>query len=256
MPCTPSKDLSSRSFGMSGAIKPEGQAFTATGFQPFVTPRALELAEIPGIVEQYAHAAQCAKDAGFDGIEIHGANGYLLHQFMADKTNQRTDVYGGSIPNRVRLTLEVMEAVTKVWPSDRVGIRLSPVSPANDIADSNPMALFTYVIEQLNKFQLAYIHCIEGATMGPRDVPAGFSFEKLRENFNGSYIGNNGYDLKLALAARRSDSVDLVCFGRPFLANPDLVERLRTGAELAVAPKETWYGVGAKGYTDWPPLGS
>jgi N-ethylmaleimide reductase len=237
------------------AVKPEGKAFTATGFQDFVTPRALTLEEIPGIIAQYVHAAKCAKRAGFDGIEIHGANGYLLDQFMRDKTNLRTDRYGGSIENRARLTLEVMAAVTVVWPADCVGIRLSPVSPANDIADSDAMALFSYVVEELNQFGLAYIHCIEGATMGPRTVPPGFSFEKLRKIFKASYIGNNGYDLALALKARKEKLADLICFGRPYLANPDLVKRLQTGAPLAVAPKDTWYGGGAHGYTDWPVVG-
>ncbi|MDR3476493.1 MAG: alkene reductase [Gammaproteobacteria bacterium] len=236
------------------AIKPEGQAFTETGFKPFETPRALLIGEIPGIVAQYAHAAECALEAGFDGIEIHAANGYLLDQFMRDKTNKRTDEYGGSIENRARLVVEVMEAVTKVWPSDRVGIRLSPVSPANDIEDSDPMTLFTYVIEQLNRFNIAYIHCIEGETMGPRTIPANFSFAKLRELFNGFYMANNGYDLALALKARQENLADLICFGRAFIANPDLVKRLQAGAKIHEAPKETWYGGGMHGYTDWPTL--
>jgi N-ethylmaleimide reductase len=239
------------------AIKPLGQAFTETGFKPFETPRALLIGEIPGIVAQYAHAAECALEAGFDGIEVHAANGYLLEQFMKDKTNKRSDEYGGSIENRVRIVLEVMEAVAKIWPADRIGIRLSPVSPANDIDDTDPMATYTYLIEQLNRFKLAYIHCIEGATMGPRTIPEGFSFAKLRALFNGCYIANNGYDLELALKARRENLADFICFGRPFIANPDLVEKLRTGANIIDAPKDTWYGGGAHGYTDWPsPKGS
>ncbi|MFZ2314406.1 MAG: alkene reductase [Gammaproteobacteria bacterium] len=235
------------------AIKPAGQAFTETGFKPMVTPRALELSEIPGIIEQYVHAAKCAKKAGFDGIEIHAANGYLLDQFLRDKTNHRNDQYGGSITNRIRLTLEVIKAVTEVWDSQRVGIRLAPVSPANDIADSAPMELFSYLIDQLNHFHLAYIHCIEGVTIGPRDIPKNFNFKTLRELFNGKYIANNGYDLALALEARRENLADLICFGRPFIANPDLVKRLETGAPLAPeASKDTWYGGDAHGYTDWP----
>jgi N-ethylmaleimide reductase len=236
------------------AVKPDGKAFTETGFKDMVTPRALELSELPGIIQQFVHAAECAKRAGFDGVEIHNANGYLLDQFLRDKTNKRTDEYGGSIENRARLTLEVVTALLKVWPSDRIGIRFSPVSPANDIADSNPMPLFSYVIEQLSPMNIAYIHCIEGATMGPRTIPAGFSFETLRKLFKGNYIANNGYDLPLALSAREKNLADFICFGRPFLANPDLVKRLRTGAPLADAPKDTWYGGGAHGYTDWPTL--
>ncbi|WP_298623742.1 alkene reductase [uncultured Legionella sp.] len=236
------------------AIKPAGKAYTETGFQDFVTPRALELNELPGIIEQYAHAARCAKKAGFDGIEIHAANGYLIEQFLSDKTNKRTDNYGGSIENRARLMLEVVEAVTAVWPADRVGIRLSPVSHANDIDDSTPMETFSYVVKQLNSFALSYIHCIEGETIGPRSIPDNFSFADLRALYQGIYIANNGYDLQLALKARAENLADLICFGRPFIGNPDLVARLKTGAELVNAPKETWYGNGAEGYTDWPTL--
>ena len=234
------------------AIKPAGKAFTETGFKDFVTPRALDINELPGIVEHYVHAAQCAKQAGFDGIEIHAANGYLLEQFLSDKTNKRTDNYGGSIENRARLLLEVVEALTAVWPSDRVGIRLSPVSHANDIDDSTPMETFSYVVKQLNHFGLSYIHCVEGETIGPRNIPDNFSFAALRALYKGIYIANNGYDLELALKARAENLADLICFGRPFIANPDLVERLRIGAALTDAPRETWYGNGAKGYTDWP----
>lgn len=236
------------------AIKPMGKAFTATGFKDFVCPRALTLDEIPGIVAQYVHAAQCAKKAGFDGIEIHAANGYLLAQFLCDKTNHRTDNYGGIIENRARLLLEVLEAVTQVWPADRVAVRLSPVSHANDIDDSNPMATYSYLVKQLNQFKLAYLHCVEGETMGPRTIPDGFSFNTLRALYEGRYMANNGYDLALALKAREELTADLICFGRPFIANPDLVHRLQIGAELAVAPKDTWYGGSEQGYTDWPTL--
>lgn len=236
------------------AIKPQGKAFTATGFKDFVCPRALELNEIPGIVAQYVHAAHCAKKAGFDGIEIHAANGYLLAQFLCDKTNKRTDNYGGIIQNRARLLLEVLEAVIDIWPAERVAVRLSPVSHANDIDDSNPMATYSYVVKQLNQLKLAYLHCVEGETMGPRIIPDGFSFAALRGLYEGMYMANNGYDLAMALKAREDLTADLLCFGRPFIANPDLVHRLQSGAELAVAPKETWYGGGAQGYTDWPCL--
>lgn len=236
------------------ALKPTGKAFTETGFKDFVTPRALELHELPGIVEQYVHAAKCAKLAGFDGIEIHSANGYLLDQFIRDKTNQRTDAYGGDIKNRARLLLEVVEALTSVWPSDRIGIRLSPVSPLNDIADSEPMKTFSSVIRQLNPFNLLYIHFIEGETRGSRKEIAGVSFAELRRINKSLYIANNGYDLPLAIHARAKDLADLICFGRPFIANPDLVKRMQIGAKIKVAPPETWYGNGAKGYIDWPTL--
>ena len=236
------------------AIKPEGQSYTNDGFVPMVTPRALETHEMPSIVEQYCSAAQHAKDAGFDGVEIHAANGYLLDQFLRDKTNQRTDAYGGSIENRARLLLEVTAAVVQVWGADRVGIRISPLSTFGDIADSNPQALFTYVVEQLNSFNLVYLHVIEGDTGGAREVPGGFDLQILRRLFNGLYMANNGYDLDLALAARTAGTVDLIAFGRPFIANPDLVERLRIVAPLNTPDQATMYGGGAGGYIDYPAL--
>lgn len=236
------------------ALKPAGLAFTEDGFKPHVEPRALETEEIPQIVAQYAHAAQCARRAGFDGIEIHAANGYLLDQFLRDSTNHRNDRYGGSVENRTRFVLEVLSAVVDVWGGKHVGIRLAPVSNANDISDSRPMETFSYVVEQLNRFGLAYLHCVEGQTQGPRDIPPDFSFAKLRSIFKGCYMANNGYDLPLALQVRRQNLADLICFRRPFIANPDLVERLRTGASLHDAPKETWYGGSEHGYTDWPAL--
>lgn len=239
------------------AIRPGGQAFTETGLKPHVTPRALDTDEIPGIVRDYAQAAACARDAGFDGVEIHSANGYLLEQFVRDSTNQRTDRYGGPVANRIRIVLEVAAAVTDVWGGgDRVGIRLSPLTPqpGDTPLDSDPMGTYGTLVERLNKFGLAYVHCIEGATQGSRDEVAGFSFQRLRRMFRGLYIANNGYTRDMALRARRDDLADLICFGRPFLANPDLVARLRQGAQLADAPKETWYGGGAHGYTDYPTL--
>nr|HAT8714193.1 alkene reductase [Legionella jordanis] len=236
------------------AIKPAGQAFTENGFKDLVTPRALETSEIPGIIEDYVHAAQCAKEAGFDGIELHGANGYLIDQFLRDKTNKRTDQYGGSLRNRSRFLVELLEALSQVWPGSRTGIRFSPVSPANDIADSNPMETFSYMVKAINPFGLAYLHCVEGVTIGPRTIPADFDFAVLRSLFNGQYMANNGYDLALALKARRENTADLICFGRPFIANPDLVTRLQRGAPLHEAPKELWYGGAEHGYTDWPTL--
>jgi N-ethylmaleimide reductase len=234
------------------AIKPEGNAFTEAGFVPFVTPRALELDEIPGVIEQYRVAAENAKRAGFDGVEVHGANGYLLDQFLRDGTNKRTDAYGGSIENRARLLLEATEAVVKVWGGDRVGIRLSPISPANDIADSNPEPLFSYVVEQLNRFGLAYLHLVEGATGSSRAVTGQVDLQKLRSLFKGLYVANNLIDRETALELRRTNAADLVAFGRPFISNPDLVERMRIGAPLTPANQETFYGGGAEGYTDYP----
>ncbi len=235
------------------AIKPEGQAFTESGFQPFVTPRALETDEIPGLVEDYRRAARNAQEAGFDGVEIHAANGYLIDQFLRDGTNQRTDRYGGSLENRTRLLLEVTEAVTSVWGGERVGLRISPVSPANDIRDSDPQALFDHAVAALAPFNLAYLHVVEGATGGSRDAQ-GFDFQSLRRAFNGAYLANNGYDLALAQTALREGRADAIAFGRPFIANPDLVERLRTGAPLNEPQKETFYGGDERGYTDYPVL--
>lgn len=236
------------------AVRAEGNAYTYAGFKPMVTPRALETAEIPGIVADYAHAAQCAKEAGFDGVEIHSANGYLLQQFLSDKSNKRTDRYGGSIENRTRLVVEVVDAVTRVWSSDRVGIRLSPLTKFGDIGDSNPEPLYLSLIEQLNPFRLAYIHVIEGDTGGERHPAGGFDLQTLRRAFNGLYMANNNYDLELAIDARAKNLADLICFGRPFISNPDLVERLRSGAPLAAPDQATFYAGEAHGYTDYPPL--
>jgi N-ethylmaleimide reductase len=236
------------------AVRAEGQTYTEKGMLDVSMPRALETSEISGIIQQYRHAAECAKRAGFDGVEVHSANSYLLDQFLRDSTNQRKDEYGGTIENRTRLTLEVTEAVAKIWGHDRVGIRLSPVTPdaGNTPLDSKVMQTYGHLIEQLNRFNLAYMHFVEGATATSRTVPDGVDLDALRALFKGPYIGNNNYDLDLAVKRRAESKVDAVAFGRPFIANPDLVRRLKEGAELAVAPRETYYGNGAKGYTDWP----
>ena len=234
------------------AIKPEGQAYTEAGFVPLVTPRALETAEMSGIVAQYRAGAQNALAAGFDGVEIHAANGYLLDQFLRDKTNQRTDAYGGSIKNRARLLIEVTEAVVAVWGGSRVGVRISPLSKFGDIEDSNPQALYTHVVYALNPFHLAYLHVIEGDTGGEREVPGGFDLDMLRAAFNGLYMANNGYDAPLAKQVVGAMRADLIAFGRPYIANPDLVERLRIGATLNTPDPATMYGGGAGGYTDYP----
>ena len=236
------------------AIAAKTKTFIPSGFVETSTPRALETSEIAGIVADYANAAAAARRAGFDGVEIHAANGYLIDQFLRDSTNQRSDAYGGPIENRTRFALEVVDAILKVWPATRVGIRIAPVSPANDIADSNPAALFGALTEALSQRSLAYLHVVEGATGGPRDNAA-FDFAALKKAFSGAYIANNGYTRDLAIAAINENRADMIAFGRPFIGNPDLVERLRQNAPLNKDDQKTWYGGGAAGYTDYPTLG-
>lgn len=237
------------------AIRAENQqAYTYDGFKPLVTPRALETAEIEGVVADYGRAAKNALAAGFDGVEIHSANGYLLQQFLSDKTNKRTDRYGGSIENRTRIVVEVVDAVTKVWGGDRVGIRLSPLTKFADIGDSNPEPVYLSLIEQINPYKLGYLHVVEGDTGGERNPPGGFDLQSLHRAFNGLYMANNSYTLELAIEARAKNLADLICFGRPFISNPDLVTRLREGAPLAAADPNTFYAGEEHGYTDYPAL--
>jgi N-ethylmaleimide reductase len=233
---------------------------SAGRFVPVSTPRALELAELPGIVDDYRRAARTARGAaGFDGVEVHGANGYLLDQFLKRGANQRTDAYGGSIENRARLLLEVMQAVVSEIGGGRTGIRLAPVTPANDIHDPEPQPLFEYVVRALAPLGLAYIHVVEGATGGAREVEGRpFDYEALRRAYReaggrGAWMVNNGYNADLANQALGTGA-DLVAFGRPFIANPDLVERLRHGAALNAPDVSTFYGGAEKGYTDYPTL--
>jgi N-ethylmaleimide reductase len=233
------------------AIAARTKTFIESGFTEVSEPRALETREIPGILEDFARAAAQARRAGFDGVELHGANGYLIDQFLRDGTNKRNDPYGGPIENRLRFALEVVEAVMKVWPATRVGIRIAPVSPANDIADSNPQALFGALAEALGRRNIAYIHVVEGATQGARDF-APFDYAALKRAFSGAYIANNGYTRAMAIAAIRENRADMIAFGRAFISNPDLVERLRVDAPLAEGDRSTYYGGGAKGYTDYP----
>lgn len=222
-------------------------------------PRALAAEEIPDIVRDYAHAARNAIDAGFDGVEIHAANGYLIDQFLKTGSNERTDDYGGSIENRARFLLEVVRAVTDAIGAARTGIRLSPVTPANDAIDAEPQALFDYVVRQLAPMKLAFIHVIEGATGGPRELPdRPFDYAALKAAYQAAggqaaWMLNNGYDLKLAEKAV-SEGADLVAFGRPFIANPDLVARLRAGGPFNTLNTKTLYGGGEAGYTDYPTL--
>ncbi len=234
-------------------VRAKGKTFVGGTFTDVSEPRALALEEIPGIIESFKQGSANAITAGFDGVEIHGANGYLLDQFAKDGANKRTDAYGGSIENRAKLMLEVSKAVSGEVGADRTGIRLSPVTPSNDISDSNPQALFDHIVDHLSALKLIYIHVIEGATGGPRDI-APFDYDSLRKRFKGTYIANNGYDFKLANERLEANKADLIAFGKLFIANPDLVERLKNGTPLNEPDKATFYGGGAKGYTDYPTL--
>jgi N-ethylmaleimide reductase len=235
------------------AIRADTKTFIHNSFVDTSEPRALELAELPGIVADFRKAAANAIAAGFDGVEIHAGNGYLLDQFAKDGSNHRTDAYGGSVENRARLILEVAAAVSDEIGAGRTGIRLSPVSPFNGVATSDPQSQFDYIAGGLDKLGLGFIHVIEGATGGPRDV-APFDYEALRRAFGNTYIANNGYDLTLATDRLTEDKADLFAFGRLFIANPDLVARLKSGAPLAEINPATLYGGGAEGYTDYPAL--
>ncbi len=240
------------------AIRPAGKARTLEGPQPYVTPRALETDEIPGIVSQFAHAAKCALDAGFDGVEIHGAHGYLLDQFLEDRTNTRTDQYGGSVENRARLLVEVTDAVVDVWGKERVGVRLSPVSHFNDISDSDPDTTFSYAAEALNTFDLAYLHVVEFDSADRDKVTKTLTTQArvLRALFKGYYIGNGGFRRERAETALEALDVDMVSFGRAFISNPDLPERFARKAPLTPPDPATYYQGGEKGYIDYPPLPS
>jgi N-ethylmaleimide reductase len=222
-------------------------------------PRALRAEEIPGIVQNYRHAAMQAIAAGFDGVEIHAANGYLIDQFLKTGSNERTDDYGGSIANRARFLLEVVAAVTDAIGGDRTGIRLSPVTPANDAIDADPQPLFDHVVQHLATHHLAYLHLIEGATGGPREMPERpFDYAAMRKAYRdaggqGAWMVNNGYDMPMAKDAV-AEGADLVAFGKTYIANPDLVARLKAGGPFNTPDKSTFYGGGAKGYTDYPAL--
>jgi len=243
----------------STARRANGKTFTKDGFVDVSEPRALRTDELPGIVADYRHAARCAMQAGFDGVEVHGANGYLLDQFLRDSINDRTDVYGGSTENRARLLLEVMTAVVEEIGADRTGLRLSPVTPSNDAAqDSDPKALFDHVVDRLAALKIAFLHVVEGQTGGSRDF-APFDFDALRARFkrgnpNGAWMVNNGYNREMAIDVVSGGRADLVAFGRPFISNPDLVQRLRVDAPLNALKPATLYGGGAEGYIDYPAM--
>jgi N-ethylmaleimide reductase len=236
------------------AIRPKGDAVTPQGMKPFVTPRALETDEIQGIVEYYRRAAKMALDAGFDGIEIHSANGYLLDQFLRDGTNKRTDRYGDTLENRARFLLEVTEAVATVWGAERVGIRLSPSGTFNDMTDSDPETIFVYLLGQLNRFGLAYLHIVDALESDIRHGANVINLEVLRKAYNGRLIVCGGYDQARAEGVIAQGMADAVAFGKLYIANPDLVERFKLNAPLNEPDPVTFYGGNEKGYTDYPVL--
>ncbi|HEX7861344.1 MAG TPA: alkene reductase [Verrucomicrobiae bacterium] len=232
-------------------IAAQGETYTANGKKAYVMPRALDAEEIPFVVQEFAHATRLAREAWFDGVEIHAANGYLIDQFLRDGSNQRTDRYGGSVENRVRFLVEVTEAVTRTWSSDHVGVRLSPTNPYNDMRDSDPLKTFAYATHELNKFNLAYLHVLEGVS---RDASSEAITPHLRRLYKGSLIVNGGYEKGTATHALAEGEGDLVAFGSPFIANPDLVERYRENHPLNAVRDVGLYGGSAEGYVDYPAL--
>jgi N-ethylmaleimide reductase len=238
----------------ASAIAANGDAHTPLGKKPYVVPRALEAEEIPGVVQTYADATRRAQAAGFDGVEIHAANGYLIDQFLRDCSNRRTDAYGGSIPNRLRFLQEVTEAVISAWSADRVGVRLSPTNPFNDMTDSNPVATFSAAAELLDGYGLAYLHILEALPghmlAGEGEVVA----PHLRKIFKGPFMVNGGYSRETGAEAIAQGDADLIAYGVPFIANPDLPERFRHNAPLNPPDPATFYAPGPKGYTDYPAL--
>lgn len=238
----------------SSAVAIRGETHTPRGPKPFETPRALTLGEIPGVIEQYRQGAKNALAAGFDGVEVHGANGYLPDQFLRDGVNKRTDAYGGSIENRARFLLEAVRAAVDVWGKDRVGVRLSPSATFNDMSDSDPEKTFSHIVRALSGIGIAYVHLTEGNAAdeehGGKVIPTAF----FRPLFKGAMIACGDYDREKAEATVGNGKADLVAFGRPFISNPDLPRRLREGKPLAPADPSTFYGGSEKGYTDYPPI--
>ncbi|BAW95702.1 oxidoreductase, FAD/FMN-binding protein [[Synechococcus] sp. NIES-970] len=230
------------------------EIYTPLGKQPYEVPRALETAEIPGLIEDYRQAAIGAKAAGFDGIELHAANGYLLDQFLQSKTNHRTDAYGGSVENRSRLLLEVVEAVSTVWDSQRVGVRIAPNGSFNDMGSPDFREQFTHVASQLNRCNLAYLHVVDGLAFGFHGLGEAMTLDEFRAVYDGVLMGNCGYDQGSAEKAIASGQADLIAIGRSFISNPDLVERYANNWPLNEdSDMSTWYGgAGPRGYTDFP----
>jgi N-ethylmaleimide reductase len=236
------------------AIQPKGEAITPTGMKPFVTPRELSVSDIQSIVDDYRRAAENALAAGFDGVEIHAANGYLIDQFLRDGTNHRTDEYGGSFENRSRFLLAVTDAVVSVWGADRVGVRFAPSGTFNDMTDSSPAELFTYVLTQLNSFKLAYVHIVDALESDIRHGAQVVELAVLRAAYQGILIVCGGYDYERANATIVQGLADAVAFGQLYIANPDLVERFAANAPLNVPDTSTFYGGTERGYTDYPTL--
>jgi len=233
----------------ASAILPDGQAVTYEGMQDYVIPRELETHEISDIVTQFKYAAEMAKKAGFDGVEIHGANGYIIDQFLRDGSNKRDDDYGGSVENRMRLLNEIIDSVTGIWPSNRIGVRLTPENSFNSMSDTDPQTHFQYFLQRLNTRKLAYIHILKGDMLTNQKK---VDYRALRSEFKCLYIANKGYDLERAQAALNNGDANLVAFGMPFLANPDLVYRFQENLPLNEADHSTLYGGGEKGYIDYP----
>ncbi|MBV8781071.1 MAG: alkene reductase [Phycisphaerae bacterium] len=227
------------------AIRPEGHVRLVRPTKPYVTPRALELDEIPGVIESYRQGAKNAMAAGFDGVEVHGANGYLLDQFLQSGTNHRNGRYGGSVENRARLMLEVVDAVVEVWGADRVGLHLAPRGDSNDMHDDNPLETFSYVASEMGARKIAFL-CVR-EHLGPGRIGP-----QLKKAFGGIYIANERFTLDTATQVLAAGEADAVAFGQPFIANPDLVTRFKTGAELNVPDASTFYAPGEKGYVDYP----
>ena len=237
------------------AITAKGQAYTSKGFEDFSMPRALTLDELPGIVAGFRTGARHAIAAGFDGVEIHGANGYLLDQFLKDKTNHRDDAYGGSVENRIRLLLETVDAVIAEVGADRTGLRISPENTANDIDDSDSQTLFTAVADRLAGKGMAYLHVIEGDMLAKKDAtPSGFDYGAIRRAFGGVYMANLNFDRARAISALDEGRADLIAFGKLFISNPDLVTRFLLDAPLSKPDSKTFYGGDQHGYTDYPML--
>lgn len=237
------------------AIAAKGQAYTSKGFEDLSTPRALALDELPGVVGGYRTGARNAIAAGFDGVEIHGANGYLLEQFLKDKANHRDDAYGGSIENRMRLLVEVVDAVVAEVGADRTALRISPENTANDSADSDPLGLYVALAKALSGKGLAYLHVVEGDMLAKKDAPpSGFDYRALKDAFGGPYMANLNYDRARAEAALADGRVDLVAFGKLFISNPDLVTRFLLHAPLTKPDSKTFYGGDERGYTNYPVL--
>ena len=249
--CHPALNAGKEAVGPSPIAITNDQAHTPDGKQPYTVPRKLTISEIQDIIAGFKQAAKNAKDAGFDGIELHGANGYILDAFLRDGSNQRSDNYGGSMENRARLLFETLEAVIEVWGSDKVGLRLSPINQFNSMSDSNPLELTRWISKALNKYRLAYLHIMRNDFFGSNEIDV---MSAVIDNYQGNIMGNMGYSAEEANMAISNNQLACVAFGVPYIANPDLVERFANHAELNAAKPELFYSPGPEGYTDYPTL--